>query len=294
IILPIFLISEKMKAISSEYLDERVTTQNSGDEIEKLAVSFNSLLDRLQESFRRERQFIGDVAHELKTPLSTIKGEIELTLSKNRSSGEYQKALSETLIDTNRLSTTVKNILDLAWIGAEKPNLENNSVNLSAVLTELTDVAVKLASHKHITLKSRIEDDVFVAGSEDKLGRAFLNLIDNAIKYTPKDKTVSISLRKKKNNALIRIQDTGIGISEDELPHIFERFYRGSRTAKTLGSGLGLAIAQGIINAYHGEVNLTSKVGIGTTVTIALPLHQLTRTMSSQLNSKRNLSLTSF
>jgi len=206
--------------------------------------------------------------------VSTLKGGIEVTMSKERTKEEYKKAFNETLIDVNRLSTTIKNILDLAWIGAENASLSDNHFNLSRAFVELQEIAVKLASQKHIVLKGEIEQGVVVSGAEDKMSRAILNLIDNAIKYTPTGGSVTMSLQKRKEKAMIEIKDTGIGIPEKELEHIFERFYRGSKAAKTLGSGLGLAITQGIVKAHRGEVKVTSKAGKGTAVTITLPLFQ--------------------
>lgn len=269
---PISQISDKMEAITSEHLEERVDTPKTGDEIEKLVVTFNKLLDRLQESFQRERQFIGDVAHELKTPVATLRSGIELTLSKKRGSQEYKQVLDETLIDVNLLSTIIKNILDLAWLEADNANLGENHFDLSIALHELKEIAVKLAAQKHIILKGNIEPDIVVTGAEDKITRAILNLIDNAIKYTPNNASVSISLHKKNEQAVVAIKDSGFGIPEKDLSHIFERFYRGSRASKTFGSGLGLAIAQGIIRAHHGDIKITSQVGKGTAVTIFLPL----------------------
>ncbi len=269
---PISHISDKMEEISTEHLEERVDAPKTGDEIEKLGTAFNKLLNRIQESFQRERQFIGDVAHELKTPIATLRGEIELTLSKSRTNNEYKQAFSETLIDVNRLSSTIKNILDLAWLGAENANLKDLNFDLSSSLVELKEIATKLATPKHIIIKGKIEQNILVMGMEDKISRAILNVIDNAIKYTPKDKIVTISLHKKKEKAFIEVIDTGIGIPEKELAHIFERFYRGSKTTKILGSGLGLAIAQGIIKAHKGDINVSSKVGTGTSVVISLPI----------------------
>ena len=271
-LLPIHKISSDLRSITSQDLYRHVAVPNTDDEVSELAVTFNELLERLHESFKRERQFIGDVAHELKTPVATLKGEIELALSRKRTNGEYQKAFGETLIDVNRLSTTIRNILDLAWIGADKAITNNQQTDLTAVLTELSDIAVKLAAQKHITVKSHIAKGVLVAGSEDKLSRAILNVLHNAVKYTPVNETISVSLRKTNNGAMIEVVDSGTGISEKDLPHIFDRFYRGSKTAKTLGSGLGLAIAQGIIESYGGTVSVMSKVSRGTHVTIMLPL----------------------
>ena len=271
---PIAQVSKQLKKISAENLKERVPEPETGDEIEELSQTFNGLLDHLDQAFVRERQFIGDVAHELKTPVATLKGGIEVTMSKERTKEEYKKAFGETLIDVNRLSVTIENILDLAWIGAENANLDDKHFDLSGALIELQEITIKLGSQKHLILKGDIEPDIVIGGAEDKLSRAVLNIIDNAIKYTPSGGLVTMSLRKKKGNAVIEVKDTGIGIPEKESEHIFERFYRGSKAAKTLGSGLGLAIAQGIIQAHRGSIEIKGKAGKGTSVTITLPLFQ--------------------
>lgn len=271
-LLPIQKISSDLKSITSQDLNRHVAIPNTEDEVSELAITFNELLQRLHESFKRERQFIGDVAHELKTPVATLKGEIELALSKKRTNEEYANAFGESLIDVNRLSTTIRNILDLAWIGADKDKAMNQQTNLTAVLTELNEIVVKLAVQKHITVKNHITKGVQVMGSEDKLSRAILNIIDNAMKYTPSNQTISIFLRTKNYEAIVEVIDSGTGISEKDLPHIFDRFYRGSKTAKTLGSGLGLAIAQGIIESHNGTISISSKAGRGTHVSITLPL----------------------
>lgn len=235
-----------------------------------LVIYFNRLLDRIQQSINRERQFIGDVAHELKTPLTTLSGGIELALLKPRTSGEYHRVLKETMIDANRLSQTISNVLDLAWLESENANLPRRHFNLSKTLNELAEIAQKLASQKNISLKTKITPGIYITGSEDKIARAVLNLIDNAVKFTPKGKSISLLLKKVNGRAIITISDTGVGIPAAEQPYIFERFYRGASKVKTFGSGLGLAITKGIIAAHGGEINIVSELGKGTCVTINL------------------------
>ncbi len=265
-------LSSKINTITSKNLSEKVTGIDTQDEIGELAESFNQLLARLDEAFNRERQFIGDVAHELKTPVATLKSGIELALSKHRTSQQYKQALSDTLIDVDRLSITIKNILDLAWLGAENTTNKDSNFDLSSALNEFTEIAVKLSAQKHINFESSIEPGITIFGAEDKISRAVLNIIDNAIKYTQAGGSVFLSLKQKNNQVIIQVKDTGAGISTADLPHIFDRFYRGSKTAKTIGSGLGLAIAHGIITSHHGDIKISSTLGHGTTVTISIPL----------------------
>lgn len=270
-IAPITTISEKLKKISSENLDERVTTPKTNDEIKELAVTFNSLLDRLSSAFKRERQFIGDIAHELKTPLATQRSNIEVIRSKDRDKKEYINALDETLIDNKRMSGTLENILDLAWSKAEITS-RFEIFDLSELIEEIRELATKMASAKNIKIVGETKPNIKLHGKRDKLFHAILNVVDNAIKYTKEKGAVSISLHKTKAKIHLKIKDTGHGISKSDLSHVFERFYRGSGNEKTKGSGLGLAIAQAIILSHHGKIYVESKVGQGTLVSISFPI----------------------
>ncbi|OGG04869.1 hypothetical protein A2Z33_06220 [Candidatus Gottesmanbacteria bacterium RBG_16_52_11] len=273
---PVAEISREMEEINSENLKRRVRNPQTHDEIENLTHTFNSMLDRLEESFTRERQFIGDVAHELKTPLTTLKTEIEVTLSRRRTDHEYKKVMTELLIDTNHLSGTLTNILDLAWSKTYSYENMKDTVNISAVIRELTEIAQKLVYGKGVSIKSQVEQGLIVRGKKDKLFRAILNIVDNAIKYSKSNGIVSIKLRQQENQAVVRVKDTGRGISKADLPHIFDRFYRGSKTDKTLGSGLGLSIAQAVIISCGGTIDIESTLGKGTTITIIFPLELTT------------------
>ncbi len=272
---PVAAMSRELKKISAENLDERMPNPKTGDELEELSQTFNGLLDHLHDAFARERQFIGDMAHELKTPLATLRSSIEVTLTKARTNDDYKKAFADTLVDVNRLSQTVKNILDLAWIGAENAHTMKESVDLSTLAKDLQEIAEKLDTEKKISISASIASGVSVEGVEDKIFRALLNIIDNAVKYTPAGKSVSLSLKKNKHHAFFVVKDSGVGIPAEEQQHMFERFYRGSKTARTVGSGLGLAIAHGIIKAHLGDIQVSSKSGHGTTMTVVIPLARL-------------------
>ena len=265
-------LSSRMKMISSKNLDERILDIQTKDEIGELAHSFNELLDRLHDAFKREQQFIADVAHELKTPLATLRSTIEVALQQKRESVDYQKALKEALSETHQLSSTLKNVLDLAW--SETPSEQKNAkpFNLTLLMEELLETAQKMAIDKEITVSGKIEKGIKLYGFKDKLGRAVLNMIDNAVKYTPNLGSIEMTLKKEKVKALVKIHDTGLGIPERDLPRIFDRFYRGASTDKIFGSGLGLAISKAIVMSHHGEIKVKSEVSKGTTFTIILPL----------------------
>lgn len=269
---PIAEISKEMEKIGSENLKRRVKIPQTNDEIETLSHTFNNLLDRLEESFTRERLFIGDVAHELKTPLATLKSEIEVAVARERSQAEYKKVLEELLIDADRLSATLTNILDLAWSKADSYETMKDTVNISEIARELIEIAQKLAYGKNISVTAQIEDGLVIRGKKDKLFRAILNVVDNAIKYSKNNGKVRMTLHKKTGQAIITIHDTGRGITKKDVPYVFDRFYRGSKTDKTLGSGLGLSIAKAVITSSGGTITLTSDIGKGTSVTITFPL----------------------
>ncbi|KKS89066.1 MAG: Integral membrane sensor signal transduction histidine kinase [Microgenomates group bacterium GW2011_GWC1_43_11] len=269
---PVEEISKEMAKISSENLKRRVNIPQTHDEIANLARTCNGLLDRLEEAFTRERQFIGDIAHELKTPLATLKGAIEVAKTKKRTIGEYQRVLEELLVDADRLSQTLTNVLDLAWSKSDTYENLKDTTNVTEVMHELTEVAQKLVYVKHISVNAHIEKHLVIRGKKDKLFRAMLNIIDNAVKYTKTNGTITLSLRSHTDQAIVAIKDTGIGIARADLTHIFDRYYRGSKTDTTAGSGLGLSIAHAVITSSGGTIGVKSSIGRGTTFTVVFPL----------------------
>lgn len=269
---PISTMSKKLKKISSENLNERVDNPKTGDEIEELALTFNDLLSHLTDAFTRERQFIADVAHELKTPLSTLRSSLEISLNNRRPNLEYRRIIKDAIIETNSIASTLKNILDLAWSETPVEKKSAYSFDLTKLMEELIETAEKMGYSRKISVESSFEKDVNILGFKDKIARAIINVIDNAIKYAPNGGKIYLTLEKKNGNSKISIKDSGVGIEKEDIPHIFDRFYRGSKTAKILGSGLGLAISQSIIISHYGKIKVDSKVNSGSTFTITIPL----------------------
>ncbi len=263
-------LTGQIKNITDRNLETRIKGIGSEDEMGELAQAFNDLLERLNKAFIRERQFIADVAHELKTPLATQRSGLEITLRQNRSAGEYRQAVADAVTENSRLSATLQNVLDLAW--SEAPNEQNRTTkfNISQLMEDLCEIAIKMAQAKKITVNHSIKKNIDVSGFKDKLAMAILNIIDNAIKYTPPGGKITINLTKNKHGVKIIIADTGCGIAKKDLPHIFDRFYRGAATDNVKGSGLGLAISKSVINLHHGNIQVKSRAGKGTVFIILI------------------------
>lgn len=273
-LVPIVRFSQRLKKIESDNLDQEVPNPKTGDEIEELAITFNLLLQRLHRSFEREQQFIAEMAHELKTPLSILKNTIEVALSKKRTDSEYKKTLASALTDIDTLSVTVNDVLDLARTKADAKNMAFEKVNLSDLIKEMEELVTKMAVKKKLLVTVNNSDNILINGNKQKLYRAFFNLIDNAVKYTPKNGKITVVLRKNDDYALVEISNTGLGISREDLPRVFNRFYRGNMTDETFGSGLGLSICKFIIEAHGGVISISSTPHKQTTVKIIVPLAQ--------------------
>jgi heavy metal sensor kinase len=269
---PIARMSAQMRKISSANLRQRVEDPRTRDELQELAYAFNSLLDRLGQAFERERQLLGDVAHELKTPLATMRAGIEVTLDRPRESSEYREALEESLVDVEDMARTLQNLLDLAWVRAEDARSETQRISISTLLENLVRLIQTMARARGISIHHAIAPGLWVRAQEDKLSRSVLNVLDNAVKYAPEGSSVRVTLTGADRSARLQVEDDGPGIPAEDLPHVFERFYRGGNSRQILGSGLGLAIAQAIVQTYQGTIEVKSAPGAGTIVTVMLPL----------------------
>lgn len=267
---PVIDISDKLNKIDMENLKERIKNPHTGDEMEWLAKTFNELLDRLKQSLEREHQFIINVTHELKTPLAILQSSIELATFKKRSNKEYEKMFPRLLVDIKRTSTVLDKILELTWSKTDNIKAQGDLFDLSGLVTELQEIAQELSASKDIVVSGEITDGIKFFGKRDKLAKAILNIIDNAVKFTPKHGQITISLLQKKE-IVLKIQDSGAGIDQKDLQDIFERFYQGPVFNKGKGTGLGLAIVKEIIKAHHGKITISSRVGVGTEVVMALP-----------------------
>jgi heavy metal sensor kinase len=259
--------------MSAKNLKERLEVRNPNDELGRLAGVLNGLLARLDRSFESMRSFTADAAHELRTPLSIIRGESDVALSQDRDEAEYKQALAIIQDEARRLSRLVDDMLSLARADAGQRPLEIRELYLNDLAEECCRATQVLALQKGISLSLQPSPDISVRGDEDLLRRLILNLLDNAIKYTPPGGVVSLEVVEEETSIRIVVTDTGIGIPPEAALRIFERFYRVGKARSRVdgGSGLGLAIAKWAAEAHEGTINCTSAPGEGSSFVVDLP-----------------------
>jgi signal transduction histidine kinase len=268
---PISRVTETARRIAhTDDLGERIPAPRVQDEVGRLVSTFNEMLDRLQRLFQGQQRFITDLSHELRTPLAAIRGNLEVL---QRGAGADPDTLQDSLHDIERevarLSRMVADLLALARADAGM-HLERRPVQLEALLLEVYREARHLSRGVEVRLGN--EDQVEIEGDPDRLKQLLLNLVDNALKFTPPGGTVTLSLYREGPWACLAVQDTGPGIPEEDLPHLFERFYRGRSAGRRGGMGLGLSIARWIAGEHGGQITVETRAGQGSTFTVWLPL----------------------
>ncbi len=282
---PVDQITRAAQSISAHDLSQRLNLNLPDDELGRLARTFDAMIARLDEAFRRQRRFTADASHELRTPLTIIKGDLSLALARLRDADYYRQVLTEVDEEVDQMSHLVERLLALARADAEGVSLQRRAVDLSVLLTDLIEQTRPLAEAKGLALTAQIAPDLTVCVDPDAVTQVVLNLLDNAIKYTytPSGR-VRLSAHRAgpgSSEVLIAISDSGPGILAEHLPHIFDRFYRVDRArsrgpSATLraglgGAGLGLSIARELVRAHGGDITVHSVPGEGSTFTVRLP-----------------------
>lgn len=271
---PVDQMTEAARRISVEHLDRQVRESGAGDELDRLAQTLNEMLGRLNVAFQEARQFSADASHELQTPLTVMKGEIEVGLRSPRRPEEYQAILRSALEETDRIARLVEGLLLLSRSDAGVLRMDRRPVNLKKLIEEVLREIQPLAESHSVELRSGPAELAQVQGDPDHLGRLLLNLVDNGIKYTQSGGSVEISLHRDKEFAILQVTDTGMGIAKEDQEKVFRRFYRtaAARARGESGAGLGLAIARSIVEAHGGRIQVESAVGKGSHFTVFLPL----------------------
>jgi two-component system, OmpR family, sensor kinase len=272
---PVSAIAEQAARIGATSLHERVAVPNPRDELGRLAAVLNDLLERLDRSFEEQRRFTADASHELRTPVAIISGEAELALSRtDRSPTELREALARVRAESDRLKHIVDDLFLLARAEAGDPIMVPTEVYLGEFAADSVRAVRSLAERKSVRLTFDGSEDLPFRGDEALLRRLFVNLLDNAIKYTPAGGDVTLSAEGRNGDYLVTVADTGPGIPADAQPHIFDRFYRSDRdrrTSTTSGAGLGLAIAAWVAQTHGGSVVLEESGVAGSRFVVRLP-----------------------
>ena len=270
---PVKSVVKTAQNISADDLSLRIKVKSRGDEVGALIETFNDMIIRLEKSVNRIRQFSGDVSHELRTPLTIIRGEVEVLLRKDRSKAEYVTTLKSALEESLRMEKIINDLLFLSRVeGVDKSKLRD-IVALEEVLVDVLESRTQVLKNKQLELTTHIDGNFQIRGSRDLLERMTANLVDNAIRYTPENGNVSVSLRREEKSVRLEVSDSGIGIPPEALPKIFDRFFVVdiSRSKETGGSGLGLSIVKWIADSHGAFIHVSSTPGSGTTFDIEFP-----------------------
>jgi len=288
---PVDNITQTARMITSQNLNQRIHPPKVKDEISRLIETFNEMISRLDQSFRQMKQFSSDASHELKTPLTILKGEVEVMLRKERTSKEYEQTLRSNLEEINRMSQIVEDLLNLSKADTGEIRLNKEDVNLTEILNEVVVQMERLAKTKKLHLSAtNHHQDIHIFGDALRLRELFINLIENGIKYTEEGGSIHIILQKeypppvtgqpdwvereKGQFVKIIVSDTGIGIAKEDQERIFNRFFRvdKARSREQGGSGLGLSICKWIVEAHQGEIGVESELAKGSSFIVRLPL----------------------
>jgi heavy metal sensor kinase len=264
-------VTRTARKISGGTLEERVLIKGQGDEINQLANTFNQMLDRIQILVTEIKEMTDHIAHDLRSPLTRIRGHAEVTLTTAKSLTEYETMAADTIEECDRLLDMINTMLLISKTESGVDILTVEEVDLAALVQEACELFLPTTEDKGVKLSWQVPERSLLRADTRMIQRLLSNLLDNAIKYTPSKGSVSVSLEEQEKNLVIDVKDSGIGISPGDLPHIFERFYRCDRSRSLEGIGLGLSLARSIARAHGGDILAFSKLDEGSTFRVILP-----------------------
>jgi len=270
---PVDEITRRAEGITSSNLSERLPVIRTGDELERLSVALNRMIERLDDAFQHIHRFSADASHELRTPLTILQLELEGLVQNRKLDPSLIDEVGSALEETGRMSHIVENLLTISRLDAGELKIDKSRLDLVQLASSCTEQMQLLAEEKSITLRCQVGDQVYIEGDRSRLQQVIVNLVDNAIKYTQEGGEIRVTVRQDTSVAILEVSDNGAGIPADALPHVFERFFRAdkARSRDLGGAGLGLAIVKSICIAHGAEISVSSQEGRGTCFTVELP-----------------------
>jgi two-component system heavy metal sensor histidine kinase CusS len=263
---PLGEMTRSLGRIGPTHLSERVLPAGWPRELQPLAVAFDAMLKRLEDSFTRLSQFSADLAHELRTPITNILGEAQVALTRERTPAEYRETIESTIGECERLSGIVDNLLFVARADAAREPIDGKQFDGRAALEKIATFYRTIAEDRHVTINCTGEGKIY--GDPVLFSRAVSNLVDNALRFTPDDGAIQISIAARPTHSEVAVSDSGCGISSEHLPRVFDRFYRVDSSRSSAGAGLGLALVKSIVDLHGGSAKIESTVNRGTTVVL--------------------------
>lgn len=264
-------ITRTAQKISGGSLEQRVPVKARGDEIDQLANTFNQMLDRIQALLTEIKEMSDNMAHDLRSPITRIRGIAEVTLASGKTPGEYEGMAASTIEECDRLLDMINTMLMISKTESGVDKISGRDVDLTGIVRQACELFEPTAEDKKVNLSCNVPDRAHLTGDTPMIQRMLSNLLDNAIKYTPSGGIVNIAVTESKTRVVVALKDTGIGISQADLPRIFERFYRCDQSRSQAGIGLGLSLARAIARAHGGDITVISTPNQGSTFTVTLP-----------------------
>jgi len=266
---PLAEMTRSLERIGPAHLNERVALAGWPRELQPLATTFDAMLARLEDSFKRLSQFSADLAHELRTPVANIMGEAQVALTRERTPSEYREVIESTIAECERLSGIVDNLLFVARVDAARESIERKLIDARAAVEKIATFYQTLAEDRNVAIHCSGEGEIYVDPA--LFERALGNLMDNALRFTPEGGTIQISITVKAAHSEVTVSDNGYGITPEHLPRVFDRFYRVDSSRSSDGAGLGLALVKSIVDLHGGSAKIESEVNRGTTATLTFP-----------------------
>jgi heavy metal sensor kinase len=284
---PVVALTEKAESIGRKELGERLPIIHSGDELERLSLALNRMIDRLEDALAHNQRFSADASHELRTPLTIIHGELEGLLEIPGLDTRTMEGITSALDESDRMARIVHNLMTISRLDSGGERIEMRPVELTSVLKSTLDHMSLLADEKSVLVTCNAAAPVWVIGDSMRLKQVIVNLVDNAIKYTSECGKIEVMLEARGDQAVLSVADTGIGVPAESLPFVFDRFYRAdkARSRESGGTGLGLAIVKAICTAHNGVVSVESSESKGSTFRVQLPLLPLSERDAALLES---------